>query len=89
MSTNSNTLGCDAGARPSWRRYVATTLLNAGALALVVLAFDAVAPRWSAFYGPGEARVRLGWVLATAAGVTGWNTWLQRLCERASRARRG
>jgi hypothetical protein len=27
-------------------------------------------------------------VLVTAAGVTGWNAWLQRLRERASRARR-
>jgi uncharacterized membrane protein len=68
---------------------VATTLLNAGALALVVLAVDAVAPQWSAFSGPREARVRLGWVLVTAAGVTGWNAWMQRLRERASRARRG
>jgi hypothetical protein len=89
MLTNSPALGNPAIARPGWRQYVVTTLINAGALALVALAFDAFAPDWSAFHGPGEARGRLAWVLGTAALLTGWNAWLQRLRELAGRARRG
>ena len=90
MTTTSDALGGDAVTRPSWQRYVWAMLAHAGALALVVLAVDAFVPQWLLGYEPGAgaARGRLVWVLGTAAVMTAWNAWLQRLDQRASRAQR-
>jgi hypothetical protein len=81
--------GCDATVRPPWRRWLGATFLNAGALALVVLVTDAIAPRWSVYHRADQAAVRLGWVLVTATGMTAWNAGLRRLVARAKRAERG
>ncbi len=88
MSTVSSAPGRERRVPAAWRRYLATAIVNAGALALVVLAFDAFAPQWSAMYGPREAKARLAWVLLTSALVTVWNARLRRNRELADRAGR-